>query len=67
VCKQQSDHDRFQSLTHLESELGLDPLDLLTSVFLDLCLGSLRSFLSSFEAFHTRAVFLRELHNRNMS
>ena len=55
------------SLTYFEGKLGLYPLNLLSSIFLDLCLDSLRGFLSSFEAFHTRVVFLRKLYKRNIS
>ena len=52
---------------YLERELGFYPFDLLTGVFLDLCLGCFRDFLCGFETFHVRVVFLRELCNRNIS
>jgi len=54
-----------QNLTYFEGELSLYPLNLLTSIFLYLCLDSLRSLLSCFEAFRARVVFLRKLYKQN--
>jgi hypothetical protein len=54
-------------LTYLKSKLGFYPFDLVASILLYLCLNGLRGFLSSFEAFDTRVVFLRELYNRGLS
>lgn len=53
-----------QNLTYFEGELSLYPLNLLASVFLYLCLDSLRGFLSSFEALRSRVVFLRKLYKQ---
>ena len=50
-----------QDLTYFEGELCFYPLDLLASIFPDPSLSVFRGFLSSFEAFHTRIMFLREL------
>ena len=60
-------HPNQSNVTHLESELGLDPLNLLTGIFLDLCLRGLCRFFSSLEAFRVRIMFFRKLLGQNVS
>ena len=55
------------SMTHLESESGLYPLNLLAGIFLGLCLGGLCRFFSSLEAFGVRIMFFRKLLGKNVS